>query len=57
MIYSYPSNKAFVVPAGTKLSKKTTETKKNKDLRKAMKSITKQEDGAFTFSVKVIEDK
>ena len=55
MIYSYPSNKAFVVPAGTKLSKKTRETKENKDLRRAMKSITKKENEILTFSIKEID--
>lgn len=52
MIYSYPDKTAFVVPAGTKL-KKSHESKKNREIRKAIESITVQENpGTYTFNFK-----
>lgn len=50
MIYAQSNNKAFIVPAGTRL-KKVTESKKTKKIRKAIEAITVQEEpGTYTFN-------
>lgn len=55
MIYSYPSNRAFVVPAGTKLSNKVKESKENRKVRLGIESITKVDGNSLSFNLKKVK--
>lgn len=52
MIYSYPSNRVFVVPAGTILSNKVKESKENKKVRLGIESTTKVDGNCLYFNLK-----
>ena len=53
MVYCYPTNQAFIVPAHIKLNKKSNESVENKKIRDMLRANTlKTEKGNYIFKIK-----